>query len=114
LMRLLQKVLIHAVVIVPLLLWLTETGFYGAFITSISITLVSFFINEKVLLKATNPLIAALDAGFTALVILWIYTDYAEWSIGLGALLTISVLFTIMEWFTFKQLEKARTEKARP
>ncbi len=107
--RLLRKAIIHGIIIVPLLMWVAQADLVTALTAALSLTLVSYFINEHLLLKATNPLIAALDAGITALVVLWIYTDYAEWNVTFGSLILIAILFTFMEWIAFTQVQQARS-----
>jgi hypothetical protein len=91
------KVGLNGVFTVPLLMWFTEAGFWGAAVTSVLLSVIAFFVGDQLILKASNNTAATLADAVLAFFYLYLVADYMNWSLGMGELLTIVAVLGMIE-----------------
>ncbi|WP_158299225.1 DUF2512 family protein [Paenibacillus antri] len=84
LLRFLLKALLNGVIVVPLLLWFGTVMFWEAVAAAVVLTVIAYFIGDRVILPATNNLTATIaDFGLTY-VYVWMVGAFLGWNVSLG------------------------------
>ncbi len=109
--RLLRKIIMNGIVIVPLLMWFTEATIWSSLVTAVILSLVAYFIGDQLILRAGNNTVATLaDAGM-ALVYFWFVAVMMGWSLTFGELVVLTLALGVVEWIYHRQLGWADKEK---
>ncbi|MGO4272334.1 DUF2512 family protein [Paenibacillus sp. TAF58] len=96
--KLLLKLLLNSLVVVPLLLWFTDASASGAIVASIVLCIVAYFIGDRFILRQTNNMAATLADAVLAFIFLWIVADLQEWSLSIAELISIVLLLGFVEF----------------
>lgn len=105
--RILRKILMNGIVIVPLLMWFTEATFWSSVITALILSVVSYIVGDQMILRASNNTVATIaDVGLT-FVYYWLVADMLDWSLTIGELTTLSIAVGVVEFIYHRQLGEA-------
>ena len=108
--KFLLKVLLNGLIVVSLLIWLTESTFMQAIVTSIIFSTIAYFVGDQMILIASNNLTASVTDALLALAYFWFITDFLQWSMALSEMIIISFALGAVE-FIFHRIiapEKVR------
>ncbi len=95
--RLIVKVVINGIILIPLLKWYTEATTMSAVVTSIIFSIIAYLIGDRLILRATNNLVATISDAVLAAVYLWAVSAMMNWSLSWGELLFTVVLLGVAE-----------------
>ncbi|UFJ41825.1 YndM family protein [Brevibacillus humidisoli] len=101
------KLIVNAIVVVPLLIWFSEATLWGSLLAAVVLCVAAYLIGDQWILRATNNLVATLaDAGLTFL-FLWLVAFGTGWDLSLMEILIISAVLGVVEWFYHSYLGRA-------
>ncbi|HZG56613.1 DUF2512 family protein [Paenibacillus sp.] len=82
--KFLLKALLNGVIVVPLLLWFGTVTFWEAVAAAVVLSVIAYFLGDRVILPATNNLTATIaDFGLT-FVYVWAVGSFLFWNVSLG------------------------------
>lgn len=97
-LKFILKWLVNGAIVVSLLLYYTEIGFWSAAIAATGLTLVSYLIGDQFLLRTTNNFFASLcDVALTA-IYLGVVSYGFDWDLSWGEIAFVSVLMGVAEY----------------
>lgn len=97
--KLLVKLLVHGVMITAILVGLSNATFASAVIAALGIGIVAYLLGDLLILPRTNNMIATIGDVGLVFVMLWIFSESANWTLTLPEILLITVLAGIFEYF---------------
>lgn len=97
-LKFILKWLVNGAVVVALLLYYTEIGFWQAAFAATGLTVVSYLIGDQFLLRTTNNFFAALCDVVLAAIYLAVLSYGFDWDLSWGETAFISVLLGVAEW----------------
>jgi len=104
--KLVTKLIVNSVVLVPLLWYLAGASFLGSLVTSLGLAVIAYIIGDQLILRRSNNLIATIaDAGL-AFVYLWMVRNFTDWPLSFTEILTIVAALGIVEWFFHAYLQR--------
>lgn len=95
--RILVKVIMNGIILVPFLLWYTEATIMSAIVTSIVFSIIAYFIGDQLILRASNNIVATVADAVLAIVYLWVVSAFMNWSFTWGELLFTVVILGVVE-----------------
>ncbi|MDF2683852.1 MAG: hypothetical protein K0R47_5042 [Brevibacillus sp.] len=95
--RFLVKVVMNGIILVPFLLWYTEATVLSAIVTSIGLSIIAYLIGDKLILRASNNIVATISDAILAAVYLWVVAAFMNWSLTWGELLFTVVVLGVVE-----------------
>lgn len=96
-MKFVIKLIVNAIVAVPLLMWFSNATFIGSLIAVVIFGLVGFWLGDLLVLRYSNNLLAtALDAVL-AFFYFWFAAYYANWSITFNELIVLTLALGVAE-----------------
>jgi len=104
--KLIIKLILNGVVVLPLLITFTEASFASALLTAVLLSLVAFIIGDQLILRVSNNLIATICDAALAFVFLWLAAYVADWSLSTGELLTIVLVLGLIEAMYHRMLRE--------
>lgn len=110
--RFLIKVAANGVVVVPMLMWFTEAGFWAATVTSGILSGIAYLLGDQLVLRASNNAVATLADAVLAFVYLWAVADFLDWNLTWGELLMTTAAVGIVEVFFHRYLGYKDKDKA--
>ncbi|MGN7356724.1 DUF2512 family protein [Paenibacillus sp. SAF-054] len=116
-MKLIAKLLVHAVVITALLVALSNASIGAALIGALIIGIVSYLLGDLLILPRTNNMVATLSDAILVYAMLWIVSSFASWTLSYVDMLIIAVVAGVFEFFYHIWLlndhEPVRRQQAR-
>lgn len=97
--KLLVKLLVHGVMITAILVGLSNATFASAVIAALGIGIVAYLVGDLLILPRTNNMMATIGDVGLVIVMLWIISESASWTLTLPEILLITVLAGIFEYF---------------
>jgi len=92
------KAALNAVVVVPMLMWLTDATFAESMVTALLLSVIAYVIGDQVILRKTSNLVATVaDAGL-AFVFLWGAGWYLDWTLNMTDLVMIVAALGLVEY----------------
>ncbi|WP_019534582.1 DUF2512 family protein [Paenibacillus ginsengihumi] len=112
-LKLITKLLLNGVVVVPFLLMFTEATFLQAMVAAVLLSLIAYAVGDQVVLRNTNSNAVAsiADAGFAFLYFL-LAGAMMDWSLTLGEMFVLAIGIGVIEWFFHILLLGTRREPA--
>src|SRR5690349_20762950 len=102
--RLAIKLLLNAIIIVPLLMWFTEATFWGSLLTAVVLSLIAYVIGDQMILRVSNNAVATIADACLTFIYLWLVAAWADWSLSITELVIISLAVGIIEMVFHRQL----------
>lgn len=102
--RLVVKFIANGIVVVPLLMWFSEAGFFASLATALALGLLAYLIGDQLVLRYTNNVVATLSDALLAYAFLWFVADMMDWMLSAGELLVIVVFLGVVEWVYHRYL----------
>jgi len=103
-MRFLSKLLMNAIVVVPLLMWFTEATFLGALLTALVLSALAYVVGDQLILRMSNNTIATIADALLTFLFLWIVASFSDWSLSFTELLIITAAVGVVEMIFHRQL----------
>lgn len=104
--KLIIKLILNGIIVVPLLMTFTEARFTSALITAVLLSLVAFVVGDQFILRVSNNMIATICDAALAFVFLWLTAYMADWSLSTGELLTIVLVLGVVEAIYHRMLRE--------
>jgi len=82
--KFLLKALLNGVIVVPLLLWFGTVSFWEAVAAAAVLTVIAYFLGDRIILPATNNLTATIADFGLAYVYVWMVGSFLNWNVSLG------------------------------
>lgn len=105
-MRFITKWLLNAIVIVPLLMWLTEATFWSSFVAGSIFSVISYVLGDQIMLQLGHNKGATIADVSLCLIYFWLVGDGMNWTLSLGDIVIIAILIGVEEFFIHRQIEK--------
>ncbi len=102
--RMLRKILMNGIVVVPLLMWFTEATLWSSVITSLVLSVIAYMIGDQIVLRWSNNLVATITDAALTFIYLWAVADWFDWSLTIGELTTITLALGVVEFIYHRQL----------
>ncbi|MFB4323701.1 DUF2512 family protein [Priestia sp. BR_2] len=97
--KVLVKLFVHGAMITAIIVGLSNATFASAAIAALGIGVASYLVGDLLILPRTNNMVATIaDAGLV-LVLLWLISELANWTLEFPVILLIVVLAGIFEYF---------------
>lgn len=97
--KVLVKLLVHCAMITAIIVGLSNATFASAVIAALGIGVASYLVGDLLILPRTHNVVATVaDAGLV-LVMVWLISELANWTLDFSAILLIVVLAGIFEYF---------------
>lgn len=97
--KVLVKLLVHGAMITAIIVGLSNATFASAVIAALGIGVASYLVGDLLILPRTHNVVATVaDAGLV-LVMVWLISELANWTLDFSAILLIVVLAGIFEYF---------------
>ncbi|MBO8170954.1 MAG: DUF2512 family protein [Bacillaceae bacterium] len=109
--RLLRKILMNGIVLVPLLIWFSEATFLTSLIAALVLSGIAYIVGDQLVLRRSNNLVATLTDGVLAFVYLWVVADWLNWNLTFGEIFLISLVLGVVEFIYHRQLGEADAEE---
>lgn len=107
--KLLLKLLINGIIIVPLLMYLTEATFMGALSATYTFSLVTYIVVDQLFLRLTNNIAAVLADMLLTFAFFWLVErHFYDWSLSFSDMAIVAVVYGIMEFFLHAYFQKDR------
>ncbi|HZG75278.1 MAG TPA: DUF2512 family protein, partial [Paenibacillus sp.] len=74
--KFLLKALLNGVIVVPLLLWFGTVSFWEAVAAAAVLTVIAYFLGDRIILRATNNLTATIADFGLAYVYVWMVGSF--------------------------------------
>lgn len=103
--RFILKLLLNAIVVVPMLIWFTEATFIGSLITAIGLSVISYLIGDQFILRRTNNIVATAADAVLAFAYLWMVAAFVNWDYTFGEMLMTVAVLGVVEWFFHASLQ---------
>lgn len=112
-LKLITKLLLNGIVVVPFLLMFTEATFLQAAVAAVLLSLIAYAVGDQVVLRSTNSNVIAsiADAGLAFLYFL-VAGAMMNWSLSLGEMFVLAIGIGVIEWFFHILLLGTRRETA--
>lgn len=104
--RITAKLLMNAIVIVPLLMLLAETRFLQSLIVSIVFSVIAYGVGDQVILGVSNNAVATMSDAVLAFIYFWLVSVWLGWPWTVGGLLTLTIAIGAIEYAYHLLLEK--------
>ncbi|WP_405080036.1 DUF2512 family protein [Paenibacillus chitinolyticus] len=104
--KLIIKLILNGVIVVPLLLTFTEASITSALLTAVLLSLVAFVIGDQLILRVSNNTIATICDAALAFVFLRFAAYAADWSLSTGELLIIVLVLGLVEAMYHRMLRE--------
>lgn len=102
--RLIRKLLMNGIVVIPLLMWFTEATFLSSLIAASVLSVIAYLVGDQLILRMSNNIIAtAADAGL-AWIYFWAVASMMNWSLTWGELAMITLALGVVEYIFHGQL----------
>jgi len=114
--RFMYKMIVNAIVIVPLLMWFTEATFWSSFISGIVLSVVAYILGDQIILRLGNNTVATLADAALTFIYFWLVADWMNWSLSIGELIVLTFALGVVEYLYHRYLGRAdggQTEAAR-
>jgi hypothetical protein len=96
--KLLLKILLNGIVVIPLLLWYSEAAFWSAAITAVALSIVAYFVGDQMILRASNNMTATIADALLAFAFLWLVAEMMVWSLTFTEITIIALLLGVVEF----------------
>jgi hypothetical protein len=97
-LKFILKWLVNGAIVVALLLYYTDIGFWNAALAATGLTVVSYLIGDQFLLRTTNNFFAALCDIVLAAIYLAVLSYGFSWDLSWGETAFIAFLIGVAEW----------------
>lgn len=105
--RILRKILMNGIVVVPLLMWFTEATLWGSIMTALALSVIAYLLGDQVILRMSNNIVATVADAALTFFYLWLVADWMDWSLTIGELTTITLALGVVEFIYHRQLGMA-------
>ncbi|CAM3798555.1 DUF2512 family protein [Marinicrinis lubricantis] len=102
--KMLVKMLVNAVIIVPLLMYFGEVSFLTALVNAVVLSLIAYFVGDQMILRATNNTVATVSDGILSFLYLWIVSDFMDWDLTISEIVITSVILAVAEAFIHRYM----------
>jgi hypothetical protein len=103
--RILRKMIMNGIVVVPLLMWFTEATLWSSLVVAVVLSLVAYIVGDQLILRRTSNTVATMiDAGL-AFAYFWVVADWMDWSLSFGELIVLTLALGVVEFIYHRQLE---------
>lgn len=102
--RMLRKILMNGIVLIPLLMWFTEATLWSSVVTSLVLSVIAYLVGDQMILRMSNNTVATIADAALTFVYLWIVADWLDWSLTIGELTTITLAVGVIEFIYHRQL----------
>ncbi|OAS13375.1 DUF2512 family protein [Paenibacillus oryzisoli] len=109
--KLLLKLVINGIIIVPILMYLTDATFMGALSATYTFSLVTYIVVDQLFLRLTNNMAAVLADMLLTYAFFWIVErHFYDWSLSFTDMTIVAIAYGVMEFFlhTYFQKDKGR------
>jgi hypothetical protein len=104
--KLIVKLMMNCVVLIPLLYWLTDASLLQICTSSVVLALIAFFIGDQWILRKSNNFGAVLaDIGLTGLYF-WAVAEMYDWTLSFTELFIVVAVLAFVEAMYHRLLEK--------
>jgi hypothetical protein len=110
--KFLWKTAADGIVVVSLLLWFTEATFWGAVLTSVALSAIAYLLGDRIVLPASNNIIATVADGLLAFLFLWLVAYFSNWTLTFTELTAIVILLGFVEYVFHLYLLASDTGRA--
>lgn len=105
--RFLYKMILNAIVIVPLLMWFTEATFWASLISGIVLSVIAYILGDQIILRLGNNTGATIADAVLTFVYFWLVAGWMDWSLSIGELIVLTLALGVVEFFYHRYLGKA-------
>jgi len=105
-MRFIYKMILNAIVIVPLLMWFTEATFLSSLVAGVVLCVVAYILGDQIILRLGNNRVATITDAALTFVYFWLVADWMGWSLSIGELAILTVIVGAVEYFYHRYLRK--------
>lgn len=102
--RLLMKVLLNGIAVIPLLMWLGGASLTGSILTALTLTVIAYLIGDLFILRRTNNLVATLADFGLAFLFFWAADRTAGWALTFTEMLVISAAVGVVEYAVHRMM----------
>ncbi|WNR45093.1 DUF2512 family protein [Paenibacillus roseipurpureus] len=107
--KLLLKLLINGIILVPILMYLTDTTFMGALSATYTFSLVTYIAVDQLFLRLTNNIAAVLADILLTFAYFWlVQRHFFDWSLSFTDMTIIALAFGVIEFFLHAYFQKDR------
>lgn len=100
-----RKAVMNAIIIVPMLMWLSEATFLQSIITALILCFIAYFVGDRGILTMSNNITATVADGVLAFIYFWGVAEWMGWALSAGEIFLITALLAVVEYIFHRQLE---------
>ena len=111
--RFISKLIMNAIIVVPLLMWFTEATFWGSLIAAAVLSVIAYILGDQIILRIGNNTVATIADAAMSFVYFWLVADWMDWSLTVGELTLLTLAIAVVEFVYHRQLGRADGNQQR-